>query len=237
MKAVFIADPHIKADHQDNVVVEQHLSKLDPTDWIIVVGDVTDNGIAEEYAEALRLLSPWKGHCVLVPGNHDCDGLHGLRWSAQAAARWAKFTQDMKAVGELHLGEWFICALDSVNAEPNILELAQGELGEAELNRAKDAIQAARKAGHKVCLTMHHNPVDNLRMAVGRPLTDAEDRFLNWAEKLKDSTDFFKIAYGEADLIICGHTHLRMSWTSSQGVPTLLVALGDFRGQGDTFIL
>ena len=239
MQAVFIADTHIRKDPSDNRVIAAHLAKLDPACWLVIAGDLTDNGFAAEYAEALRLLTPWKGRCVLAPGNHDCAGIHGLRWSEKAAARWAKFTQDMEAVGELHLGEWLICALDSVNSHTRILELAQGELGEAELARAREMIQLGHQAGHKVCLTLHHNPVDDPRACVRRPLTDAESRFLNWAEKLRDSSEFLDLAYGGegADLIICGHTHMHMEWTATRGIPTHMISLGDFRGGEDSFFL
>jgi len=239
MKAVFIADPHIKAHPEDNEVIAKHLANLDQSDWLILVGDLTDNGIAEEYKEALRLLAPWKDQCLLVPGNHDCDGLHGFRWSPQAAARWAKFVEEMEAVGDFRIGDWYVCGLDSVNAESDLLDFAQGCLGEAELNRAREAIKQARKHGLKVCLTLHHNPCDNPRMEIGRPLTDIEDKVLNWAEKLQDSSEFLEVAYGGegADLIICGHTHIHMAWTATDGVKTRMIALGDFRASEDCFIL
>lgn len=237
MRAVFITDPHVKADPRENEILAERLAPLDPADLLIVSGDVTDNGSRDEYNEARRLLAPWKGHCILAPGNHDCAGLHGLRWSDQAAARWAKFTQDMEALSDSVVNGVYICALDSVNAEPNLAELAQGELGEAELERAREAIEQAHLKGLKVCLTMHHNPVDNPRSGASSPIEDAEDKFLDWAEKLRDSEKFLKIAYGQADYIVCGHTHLRLSWTSTRGIPTQLLALGDFRGQGDTFTL
>lgn len=236
---VLIADTHVRSDPKENQILQDHLEALEaqfPACWLVIAGDVTDNGTEAEYKEAYRLLASWKNRCLLVPGNHDNSGYHGLRWDAKAAARWTKFSTKMSNSSDTVTGDWVICGLDSVNAHPDILELAQGELGEAELNRAKDVIQQAHNAGKKICLVLHHQPSDSPRSGTSKPLTATEDQFLNWAEKLKDSSEFLSIAYGGetgADKIIAGHLHTHLEWTATQGIPTHLISLGDLRGSGD----
>jgi 3',5'-cyclic AMP phosphodiesterase CpdA len=241
MKASFIADTHIHTKPEDNEILKERLGQLDPNNILVILGDITDNGIEAEYKEAFRLLKPWKSRIVLAPGNHDTAGLHGLRWSEQAAARWTKFVCQIDAVADIMIGDTYVCALDSVNPRPNILELAQGELGEAELNRAKEAIGRARMAGKKVCLCMHHTPVDNPRTGTKSIISESEAQFMDWAEKLRDSSEFLAIAYGGegADLILCGHTHIHLEWTATTGIPTHIISLADLRSARglDTFVL
>ncbi|CAN0602934.1 unnamed protein product, partial [Ectocarpus sp. 12 AP-2014] len=49
-----------------------HINSLDPMpDLVILTGDVTDGGSAEEYDHARELLAPLRPPLIALPGNHD----------------------------------------------------------------------------------------------------------------------------------------------------------------------
>ncbi len=49
-----------------------HINSLDPMpDLVILTGDVTDGGVAEEYDHARELLAPLQPPLIALPGNHD----------------------------------------------------------------------------------------------------------------------------------------------------------------------
>jgi 3',5'-cyclic AMP phosphodiesterase CpdA len=49
-----------------------HLLAMDPRpDALVVSGDIADHGLAEEYADARRVLDAWPGPRIIGTGNHD----------------------------------------------------------------------------------------------------------------------------------------------------------------------
>ena len=130
------------------------------------------------------------------------------------------------------LSGWRICLLDSTNANESLAgwtDLAQGELGEAELDRAECAVAEGHQAGLQVCLALHHTALRNPRGSSSNPLTELEIKFADAAEKLLDLEAFRKIS-DQADLVLCGHTHIH-------GHEGNVTSLGDCRGTTDHFIL
>jgi 3',5'-cyclic AMP phosphodiesterase CpdA len=76
-----ISDPHIGADwHGADPdegllrAVEAILSLPDRPDALLVSGDLTDNGAAEEYQRVRELLAPLDLEPHVMPGNHDLRG-------------------------------------------------------------------------------------------------------------------------------------------------------------------
>ena len=59
------------AAYRTRLVLDE-LLRMDPRpDVLVHSGDVTDHGHADEYAEAVHVLSTWEGPLVICPGNHD----------------------------------------------------------------------------------------------------------------------------------------------------------------------
>ena len=59
------------AAYRTRLVLDE-LLRMDPRpDVLVHSGDVADHGHADEYAEAVQVLSTWDGPLVICPGNHD----------------------------------------------------------------------------------------------------------------------------------------------------------------------
>ncbi len=82
MLIVQVSDPHLRAEGQlyqgrvdSNAMFAaavHQIGTLDPApDLVLLSGDVTDEGTADEYATARRLLAGLAAPLVVIPGNHD----------------------------------------------------------------------------------------------------------------------------------------------------------------------
>lgn len=222
--AIIIADPHVSRHPEKNQILQSRLEGIFsafPGHTLVVAGDVTDDSAQGQYVEALRLFAPWKGNILLCPGNHDF-GAMGLFFDQECVSRWSDFCVEIEAEAEgVFLGEgvpWKILCLDSCSAFQNPFNWAQGELGCSELGVAAIAIAKAHRIGQRICLVLHHDPLN----------TDV-------TMLLRDRNDFIRIA-AEADLVVFGHTH-RM-WEGKIG-DTPYRSLDSFResNEGDYLIL
>lgn len=231
---ICIADTHFHSSPEENKILEERLASLlfiYPDSYLAIAGDVTDNGEPEEYAEATRILAPWKNRIFLAPGNHDLGTL-GLIWKPEAVKRWLKFSTDLGNVADALVDPWRICVLDSTVAEESVLHLAQGNVGDAEMERARLAIEEGHAQGYQVVLLMHHTPVDAIRQGSRELWDEVEGGFQDWSEKLQDSAAFLKLAYGKTEYIVAGHSHMNRVWTSTPSagpIPTLLRSLSNLR--------
>jgi len=164
---------------------------MDPLDWLILCGDVTDNGNTEEYAEALRLFSPFGRRIFAVPGNHDRGVLGIFAW-AGARRRWSKFAAALGCVPEQVIGNRLFIGLNSCLDTLWFGDLARGEVGKGQ--RAKMATRwpdQAAQLGCRLTYVLHHWP-------------DCDDETL----ALDDKAEVLRLVEGRADLV-AGHTHTR----------------------------
>jgi 3',5'-cyclic AMP phosphodiesterase CpdA len=161
------------------------LARLDPApDLIVHTGDLTDFGLADEYAHLKGILKPLTAPLLAVPGNHD-----------ERAAMRAAFAADgyFPAQGFLHYaverGPLRIVGLDTV-----IPGQGGGELC-AERLAWLDAT-LAEKPGMPTVILMHHPP-----FLTGIAHMDKIG--------LKGRDGFAKVMrrHEQVELILCGHVH------------------------------
>jgi 3',5'-cyclic AMP phosphodiesterase CpdA len=208
-----VADLHTRASRESNDLLAARLASLrsaiEPGDWVAVLGDLTDDGIADQYDEAARLLEPFRGRLLLCPGNHDA-GLLGLCYSLPARRRWARLCARLGAVTEAQVGSRWVVALDSCRYTLWPGDLARGRLGGGELRRARGCVAHAADRGLRTTLLLHHDPY-------------CSDQSM----KLDDSEELLGIAAGVADLA-WGHTHRLLRWRDDDGRER--VSVGNLRG-------
>lgn len=208
-----VADLHCRASRENNDILAMRLSSLrsalEPGDWVAVLGDVTDDGTADQYSEAARLLDPFRGRLLACPGNHDA-GLLGLCYSLPARRRWAGLCRQLGAVTEAQVGARWVVALDSCRYTLWPGDLARGRLGGGEIRRTRECVERAAERGLQATIIMHHDPY-------------CSDPTL----LLDDAEALLGIAAGVADLA-WGHTHRLLRWRDDDGRER--VSVGNLRG-------
>lgn len=221
MSVIFVADLHLKANRLHNQRTQSRLQAVAnryPGSTLCVLGDITDNGSAEEWLEATRILSLWSGNLLICKGNHDIGAPFGFIQEDRSEMRFQDFCAVMGCDGERLVGSRPVCMLDSVRSEGDGCLLAEGELGEAELERARLFVE---RWGDKAVLCLHHNPF----------LEENEE----FAMVLKDRKKLLDIAYG-AGRLIYGHTHRRET-PDVYGSLCLYTGLDAFGDAGDYLII
>lgn len=140
------------------------LRALDPApDAVILSGDLTDCGLAEEYALLRRMLEPLAMPVYLIPGNHDRRG--PLR---EVFAGWPTLGDDPEFVDfAADLGPLRLIGLDSV-----VPGHGHGALCQHRLDRLRTALAAA--PDRPTLIALHHPPfvcgiehMDNIRLLDG----------------------------------------------------------------------
>lgn len=203
-----ISDTHVDGTERAAARVRAVMSYLDDytasIDLVLVTGDITDHGLADEYREARELLV--SRHPVLVlPGNHDVRGpfaevLLGAAWNGgpvDAAHR----------VG----GALFVLCDSSIPARDGE-RVDEGLLEDVTLEWLDRTLASASPHDHLV-VAMHHPPVD-----VHIPLMDPI-RLTN-----PDALADVLTRHPRVVAVLVGHAHTAGA-TTFAGLP-LLIAPG-----------
>ena len=197
-RVIQISDPHIEPYGQlaygqvdtakalaDCVeTINRSLSEIGPVDMVIVAGDLTDFGTAEEYKRFRTLMEPLELPFRAVPGNHDNVAEMRACFSDQlwmpteGPINWTLDFDDLVLIG-----------LDS-----SLAGKAHGHLSNTTLSFLSKTLDA--KESKPVIVTVHHPPV----------LTGIEKMDI---QNLRDSEQLKTILseYGGELRLTCGHVH------------------------------
>ena len=210
-----ISDLHVRRSLDNNRVVSEKLKEIRADwdrrfwgdDWLIVTGDITDDGREKQYSRAWDLLYPFRGRMVMVPGNHDYGALGNL-YSKKSAERFHGFRAGLDSVRESVVdlqtqgfGVEFIL-LDTCLHTGTVVDFAQGKVGWWALWKLKYNLARIREKGWKSVVVMHHSPLEN-----------------NWWLRLQDAKQFLGVVLGHADYVLCGHTHGVLKHHYPSGLP------------------
>ena len=207
MKILHISDLHFHKDQENNKAANRLLKTINnkfPNHYLVVTGDITDDGHKEQYQNALEALKPFVGRIFIVPGNHD-DGTIGNLYSLKKANRF-----DAYLSGPLNQRGFFagdnlpvvnvvddikFIALDSNLETENPFDFACGRIGKQQLE-VLDTILNKNPDDRKTVLFCHHHPFIR------------NDPFI----KMQDANEFARIIYGRVDILLFGHRHVMESW-------------------------
>ncbi|HEX8453339.1 MAG TPA: phosphodiesterase [Longimicrobium sp.] len=148
-----ISDPHIIADAQSEAATRLqaavgHLMRLPAAPAAVVVsGDCTDGGTAEEYRLFQDLIRPLPMPVYVLPGNHDRRERMLSVFGAQGRSALPGFVQYVVDAGPL-----LLVALDT-----HIPGSDEGELCDERLDWLEQRL--AEAPGRPTLLFMHHPPV------------------------------------------------------------------------------
>jgi 3',5'-cyclic AMP phosphodiesterase CpdA len=204
MRIWHVSDLHVRSDEAHNKIVADQLAwisvEFQRDDVLIVTGDVTDDGRAEQCARAADLLRPFAGRLVLVPGNHDY-GSNGLGFSPQSVRRFAYLRASLRAdkpfifrVDGEPVGE--VLEVNACLRTGSVVDFAQGQVGRWNLWKLRRKLDAMRRYRALSVVAVHHNPY-----------------YQDWFCRLQDAKEFFGVVLGRADIVLMGHEHrARHSW-------------------------
>lgn len=181
---VQISDPHVGSPHfvpklLDRTLLE--IEELDP-DAVLCTGDLTNDGLAQEFRGAASYLRQITQPLHVVPGNHDSRNVGYLHFEELFGKRyWARDVGPIRLVG-----------VDS--SEP---DLNEGRIGREHYDWIAESLSAPAEL--KV-LAMHHHliPVPG----TGRERSTVQDS--------GDILELL-LASG-ADLVLTGHKHVPHVW-------------------------
>ena len=177
-----------------------------PPDAVVITGDLTDFGRAEEYAHLRALLAPLRMPVYLMPGNHDDRQQLRRSFPDHAYLGTDGFVQYSVPIG--HGASAFqLLALDTV-----VPGHSEGSLCSQRLDWLAD--QLAVHSGRPVVVALHHPPFQTLighMDAIGL-LTGA------------DALEALLAQHPNVERVICGHLHraiqVRFGGTLAATVPS-----------------
>lgn len=200
-----LSDLHLGRSPASDAEVAHAVDALDGIDHVVVSGDVTHRGRADEHAKFERLFAPLaaRGRLTVVPGNHD-------RLGDDLAARLRKGArvQSHAAAGV------FIVRVDSTGPHNRFLLAGHGDLCDGIVEDIECAVAEAPPR-HVVVVTLHHHLLplpeetfpELLATRVGLPYANELRRGALLLERLR----------GRCDLVLHGHRHVPRATTLYAG--------------------
>ncbi len=202
-----VSDTHVVApDHAgelyvDNnnrlqLAVERLLAESVQPDAVLLTGDLTDLGTAEEMALVTNLLAPLPMPVLVLPGNHDLRSslrdAFAMPWAADDNMSWVVDVGPTTVIGLDTL------AADQIDAEGKVNH--GGEFDEPRARWLDEALTAT--ADRPTAIAMHHPP---FRTGIG------------WMDEtgLGNRARFADIvgSHSHVNRIFCGHMHRSITTT------------------------
>lgn len=223
MRFIHLSDLHFHRHPQDNTAIMTTLDVVKeryPTHYVILTGDIVDDGHEEQYKRAAEALAPFTGRIFISPGNHDF-GAAGTFYSRERAARFDKFLSEPLQQGGTFTGDAtpvvnivqdnadrvMLIALDTNLETEHPFDFSCGEVGEKQL-AALDTILSSSAPDLLKLLFFHHHPFMH------------NDPFM----ELKDARPLMRVIYGRVHLLLFGHKHVSRQWERRNGMQYILAA-------------
>ena len=219
MKILHLSDLHFHTNTKDNKKILKTLDKVKekyPNHFIVVTGDIVDDGHEKQFKNAYNALKDLKGRIFIVPGNHDF-GAAGNFYSRERAARFDEmlakpldqggtFSFDnrpvVNVVTEGNDRVVFI-GLDSNLETESPFDFACGEIGKLQRNALAELLSDSSTTNMKKILFFHHHPFIR------------NDPFM----EMKDSAKLARTIYGRVDAVLFGHKHEMALFEKTWGIP------------------
>jgi hypothetical protein len=172
-------------------------------EYLLITGDVTDDGVVEQYQHAVRSLSRIVSKKFICPGNHDY-GLFGNLYDDDCAkyfdddflpsTGWRNkgFYDKMPVVDELIDGGGTRLLLVGLNTNletGGISDFARGGIGDSQLDALDLILGNAKYASWHKMVYMHHRPEK-----------------CSWFLELIDAEKLLSVLGDRVDILAYGHT-------------------------------
>lgn len=224
MKFIHLSDLHIHTHEADNKEITATLNfivKTYPDHYLIVTGDLVDDGAKAQYKNAFAMLQVFKDRIFICPGNHDF-GAAGNFYSEERAQRFDRVLSVPLNQGGTFKGDStpvvhvlkdgttnvMLIALDSNLETEHPFDFACGEIGELQLRSLKTILSVDSNPATTKILFFHHHP-----FMVNNPFME-----------LKDARQLASTVFGRVDLILFGHKHEMKQWENTWGTKYILAS-------------
>lgn len=192
MRIVHISDSHISLDHPQRTTdlracIDAINSAAEQPDVVMHTGDITHNGVAEEYTIAKQLLDKLKAPYFVMPGNKDKrPALIDAFADGQTINQGDEFIQ--YAVDRFPVR---LIVLDTLSDDSN-----KGLMGDVRFNHLSSMLAA--EPLKPTAVFMHHTPFEVAAIPDPFQFEDWQD-----VDKLRDLLSEHRQITG----IYCGHIH------------------------------
>lgn len=207
LNLIHISDLHFhKAGDPGNLIITDRLGKIKeeyPDHYIIISGDITDDGKVDQYENAQYWLKYFfdEEKLFIIPGNHDY-GMMGLAYSQECSKRFDKYFggkhsfNPKKRAAVRYIENVMLIGLNTCNETVNIFDFACGSVGDEQLQHLSRIVNNPENKAFKKVLVFHHH------------LFVHTDPFV----RLTDADRLVDIIRNKIDVVCFGHQHESASW-------------------------
>jgi hypothetical protein len=143
----------------------------DENRYLLVTGDITQDGAKKQYKRALKALEPFAGKVLISPGNHDY-GFLGFVYSKRSAQNFDNLLASgvkmdhlfypkipfLELIEDEEGNRVLLIGLNSCSQTKTWMDLAKGEIGEAQLNDLNRLLEDPAYQDIPKIVFLHHIP-------------------------------------------------------------------------------
>lgn len=224
MKFIHVSDLHFHQSKSDNKAATKMLKFIQsnyPQHYLIVTGDITDDGHESQYRRAAEALNPFKGRTFVCPGNHDF-GAAGNFYSRERAERFDEFLSVPLEQGGTFTGDKtpvvnivqengekvMMIALDTNLETEQAFDFACGKVGKTQRSALDNILSNPVTRDMKKIVFFHHHPFMH-----NNPFME-----------LKDARQLMRIMYNRVNVLLFGHKHVIGKWENCNGIRYVLAS-------------
>jgi len=224
MKFIHLSDLHFHRSKKDNKACTktlEYIKKQYPEHYLIITGDIADDGHEDQFKRAFEALKPFSGRIFICPGNHDF-GAAGNFYSQERAERFdgmlsiplqqgGTFTRDNTPVVNIVEQEnerVMLIALDTNLETEHPFDFASGEVGKKQLAALEAILSGPVETAMIKILFFHHHPFMH-----NNPFME-----------LKDAYELMRTIFNRVDAVLFGHKHVSKQWENIGGIKYILAS-------------
>ena len=211
IRIAHVSDLHFHINNLDNKKsisllrrVQKAYSFNTDSNYLLVTGDITDDGDKIQYRKALAAFKPFIGHLLLAPGNHDYGPL-GNFYLEDSAKCFDEYLLEKVGIQHPYLDkrpgveilddtggtQVLAVGLNSVVNTEIPFDFARGEIGLDQLSALQEILADEKYADMHKLVYLHHRP----------------QHFSDWFMELKDAEDLMAVLnQNDVDVVAFGHT-------------------------------
>lgn len=224
MKILHLSDLHFHRSGNNNRRINATLKSIKEKyrdHFLIITGDITDDGHEKQYKNAYEALKEFKGKLFIAPGNHDF-GAKGNIYSKERAVRFDEmltrpldqggtFFQDnhpVVNVVEKGSDKVMFISLDSNLETSSVFDFACGKIGKTQRTVLAEILSDYSSKNFTKILFFHHHPFIR-----NNPFME-----------MKDASKLARIVYQGVDVMMFGHKHEMLYRENVWGIDHVLAS-------------